>query len=627
MENRRVYIVLLVWLLVQVTEASPRTDIVARICGKKHAKNSKVYIKNFSKVTRMIRDDIRDNGYATASTGHPPNQLHLMAQCFYDLSTDDCLLCFDRCLALLPGCFPKVSGRIYLDGCFMRVDNYTFYNETLLSSDKTVCGAVDMDTAPDFISITQRVIRNVASEAPSNDGFAGGGYDGSPLCSSYAYANCWNTLDEESCKSCLRNASDSILNCLPSTEGRVANAGCFLRYSNYRFFNDPHTITAATAVICVITVLIGLCMGKIVYKVVHRHKSLKEVDIESSMLTKSSTFKYSTLEKASDNFSEANKLGFGAYGDVFKQGTLADGREIAIKRLHISHKHQMKEIQNEMKIITGVQHKNLARFLGCCLTTQLSLLIYEFAPNKSLDYLLFDPERKKELDWPKRLNIIIGTAEGLEYLHTNDGVTIVHRDIKASNILLDLRYRPKIADFGLAKFCCGDGINACPLIEGTLGYMAPEYLAHGRLTEKVDVYSYGVLVLEIVSGARNGSFQADDPLHTLVTSTWNHYQSNTVWEIVDESLKGEENIKEQVQKVVQVGLLCTQESPALRPTMTKVTCMLKGLELDIPTPSKPPFVYEFSHVVTVSPDSPHQLSNNSLSHCNPPPPPPLPPPS
>ncbi|KAJ6916453.1 cysteine-rich receptor-like protein kinase 43 [Populus alba x Populus x berolinensis] len=362
--------------------------------------------------------------------------------------------------------------------------------------------------------------------------------------SAYGMANCWKILDRDLCSICLSEAVASALSCIPSTEARVLNAGCFLRYSDASFANDSNgehskeevfsyiTYIMGVVLICVIAIGIDVCVGKLTYR---RKICLKQ-------------------SKATESFSETNRLGCGGFGEVFK-GTLPDGREIAIKRLYISRKFRVQEIRNEMEIIGRAQHKNLVRFLGCCFTSIDSFLVYEYLANRSLDLILF------------------GTAEGLEYLHKYCQVRIIHRDIKASNVLLDLRHRPKISDFGLARFYSCDQSLVNTAIAGTLGYMAPEYIAKGRLTEKVDVYSFGVLDIEMITGA------------------WKHFQSNTVQEIIDTSMTIDQDAEE-IERVVQIGLLCTQESPNLRPTMTEVVQMLRKKDVELSSPSKPPFTDE-----------------------------------
>ncbi|KAL2510244.1 Cysteine-rich receptor-like protein kinase 2 [Forsythia ovata] len=178
-------------------------------------------------------------------------------------------------------------------------------------------------------------------------------------------------------------------------------------------------------------------------------------------------FKYSTLEKSTDYFNEANKLGQGGFATVYK-GVLQDGREIAVKRLFFHNKQRAANFYNEVNMISSIEHKNLVRLLGCSCSGPESLLVYEFLPNKSLDCFIFDSSKGKELNWEKRFEIIIGTAEGLVFLHENTKTRIVHRDIKASNILLDLRFRAKIADFGLARSFQEDKSHISTAIAGTL---------------------------------------------------------------------------------------------------------------------------------------------------------------
>ncbi|KAG4179356.1 hypothetical protein ERO13_A10G102900v2 [Gossypium hirsutum] len=426
----------------------------------------------------------------------------------------------------------------------------------------------------------------------------------------HGMAQCWKILDKEMCSSCLADAVDLVFRCVPSKEGRALNAGCFLRYSTYDFGHDTNAGAVRyaiisfiiyiflTAVVCTLAVAIGLRLGKMAYKQMNPRREWKdagkEVDLAAlDQAMKFLQFKFSTLEKATDCFNEANKLGSGGYGEVFK-GTLPDGREIAVKRLYVNGRNRSREIYNEMDVISKAQHKNLVRCLGGCFTIIENFLVYEYLANKSLDGILFDPEKKKELDWGKRQKIIMGTAEGLEFLHKGCEVRIIHRDIKASNILLDIKFRPKIADFGLARLCSRDSDRISLVnntVAGTFGYMAPEYIAKGRLTEKVDVYSFGVLMLEIISGVKNTKIESDNYFETLVTDAWRHFQSNTTTKIIDESLNSEDQIEE-IKRQIQLGLLCTQAEPTLRPNMSKVLQILRHKDMDLPSPTKPPFLDE-----------------------------------
>ncbi|KAJ7970810.1 Protein kinase family protein [Quillaja saponaria] len=614
MATSLILFLLLVALPICLSQENARVDVVARSCRQTHAINSTMYTATYTKLSREMREDMSRNKFSFKEAGEPPDRLYLFSQCMDDLSEEDCSSCFDTIITRFLGCFPSTGGRVYSDGCFIRAENYSFFQDNIGPDDLKRCSdSIEKTTV--YANMAINVINEMAMRAPDNEGFIVMEEKLPSGLAVYGLANCWKTLDREMCSSCLANAASSAISCLPSIEGRVLNAGCFLRYSDYEFSNGAETINTKDTVLAYISyitgaiaisslaILIGYFVGKNAYRLISLPSKRKVLETNFSALNRSfpfMQFKYSTLEKATDHFKESCKLGQGGYGEVYK-GTLPDGREIAIKRLFISGNGRADEVYNEMDIISRAQHKNLVRFLGCCFTTADSFLIYEFLVNRSLDCILFDPEKKQQLDWPKRREIIIGTAEGLEFLHKHSHVRIIHRDIKASNILLDLKHRPKIADFGLSRFysCDKNPINTA--IAGTLGYMAPEYLAEGRLTEKVDVYSFGVLVLETISGVQNNKFQPADTFETLVAHAWKHFQWNTVPEIIDESMEAKDI--EEIIRIVQVGLLCTQESPSLRPSMTRVTKMLKQKDHELPEPSKPPFTddcMEFSHSLSSS---------------------------
>ncbi|XP_075667339.1 G-type lectin S-receptor-like serine/threonine-protein kinase At1g11330 isoform X2 [Castanea sativa] len=227
-------------------------------------------------------------------------------------------------------------------------------------------------------------------------------------------------------------------------------------------------------------------------------------------------FNFEMLVRATNDFHLSSKLGQGGFGPVYK-GKLSDGQEIAVKRLSRTSAQGLEEFMNEVVVISKLQHRNLVRLLGCCVEGEERMLLYEYMPNKSLDAFLFDPHKERLLDWKKRFNIIEGIGRGLLYLHRDSRLRIIHRDLKASNILLDKELNPKISDFGMARIFGSDEDQAnTNRVVGTYGYMSPEYAMEGRFSEKSDVFSFGVLLLEIVSGRRNTSFYNDEQSQSLL---------------------------------------------------------------------------------------------------------------
>ncbi|KAI3817669.1 hypothetical protein L1987_11465 [Smallanthus sonchifolius] len=226
------------------------------------------------------------------------------------------------------------------------------------------------------------------------------------------------------------------------------------------------------------------------------------------------------VAKATTNFSGCNKIGEGGFGPVYK-GVLEDGQEVAVKRLSDTSQQGIDEFKNELISISKLQHRNLVKLLGYCIHRNERILIYEYMANKSLDSILFDETRHSMLDWPQRLGIIHGIALGILYPHQDSRLQIIHRDLKAGNILLDGDMNPKISDFGLArKFEGHDCIAKTKKVVGTYGYISPEYAVHGRFSIKSDVFSFGVLVLEIVSGKKNREFSHEDHSDNLLGHAW-----------------------------------------------------------------------------------------------------------
>ncbi|KAL2462699.1 G-type lectin S-receptor-like serine/threonine-protein kinase CES [Forsythia ovata] len=299
-------------------------------------------------------------------------------------------------------------------------------------------------------------------------------------------------------------------------------------------------------------------------------------------------FSFESIAMATNNFSDANKLGEGGFGPVYK-GELPGGQEIAIKRLSRSSGQGLAEFKNEIQLIAKLQHTNLVRLLGCCIEGEEKILVYEYMLNKSLDLFLFDSSRTELQNWTNRMNIIEGVAQGLLYLHKYSRLRVIHRDLKASNILLDHNMNPKISDFGMARIFGVQQTEAnTKRIVGTYGYMSPEYALKGIVSMKTDVFSFGVLLLEIVSGKRNhGCHQSDHPLN-LIGLAWELWMEERAQELMDSRLDCS-SPKNEIMRCINVGLLCVQDHAGDRPSMTDVVSMLTNDSVQLPLPKQPAF--------------------------------------
>ncbi|XP_059065132.1 cysteine-rich receptor-like protein kinase 44 [Cryptomeria japonica] len=424
-------------------------------------------------------------------------------------------------------------------------------------------------------------------------------------------------ISGEDCKTCLGRGIGDLLN---ATQGgyRLGGVGwfgnCLVIYQTYPFFaastspppsstilpsskessNKIPIILGSLGGFIVLVLLVGLLLFTVRRKLktanaLHGKDGPQGGEDWPFSAHHPIIFNLETLTAATKDFHEDNKLGEGGFGAVYK-GTMPDGREIAVKKLSLQSPQGKKEFENEVKLLARVQHQNLVNLLGCCTQGSESLLVYEYLVNKSLDKILFDPQRSRELDWQKRFNIIVGVARGLLFLHDDSRLRIIHRDIKASNILLDEEMNPKIADFGIARLFPEDETHVSTRVAGTYGYLAPEYAMHGQLSDKADVYSFGIVLLEIVSGRKNTDSQISNGVQGLLELAWECYSKGNSVDVIDKGIV-EDCPTEECFKCIHVGLLCIQEEASLRPPMFTIYSMLSKFSFtNLPNPTKPSFV-------------------------------------
>ncbi|KAL1822002.1 hypothetical protein ACET3Z_008780 [Daucus carota] len=350
-------------------------------------------------------------------------------------------------------------------------------------------------------------------------------------------------------------------------------------------------LIAVLPVISILSVVLGFYLWYI-RKYKKKNREEPKADENDNGEEDLPSFDFRTIANATNNFSNNNKLGEGGFGPVFK-GILEDGKEIAVKKPSTRSTQGVEEFKNEVSCIAKLQHRNLVRLLGWSTTEEGErMLVYEYMPNKSLNFFIFgDSKQRASLDWPKRYNIINGIAKGLLYLHEDSRLRVIHRDLKASNILLDYNMNPKISDFGMARSFGDTETEAnTARVVGTYGYMSPEYAIEGAFSVKSDVYSFGVLMIEIVSGKKSRFFNHPGHNLNLMGHAWMSYKEDKLSELIDESIR-ESVDQSEVFRVILIGLLCVQQYPEDRPNMSSVLMMLTS-NISLPHPKQPGFFTE-----------------------------------
>ncbi|MBA0690975.1 hypothetical protein Goari_008624 [Gossypium aridum] len=569
---------------------------------------------------------------AQEATGFDP--VYAMVQCRNYMSRNDCISCFSTASSQIRNCSAANGARVIFDGCFLRYESNMFYQESTQVGNLGICGGSTASQQSVFGTTVERLLGDLVKATPRIDSFFAasreevGGANGNVT--AYGVAQCVETIDEKGCMECLKVALANIQRCPPDSDGRAVDTGCFLRYSDSPFFGANYTIdlkpflktkktTKRDALIGGLVGGGGLLLITLLLFWVRKSRNnmaVPQEDVEAPPeLQGPLTYTYKELNFATTNFSQQNKLGEGGFGEVYK-GILKNGRMVAVKKLAISKSEKVKaEFDTEVKLISNVHHRNLVRLVGCCSKGPELLLVYEFMPNGSLDKHLFG-EGHGSLNWKQRFDIIVGTAKGLAYLHEEFHACIIHRDIKPSNILLDRDFQPKIADFGLVRLLPEDQTHLSTKFAGTFGYIAPEYAIHGQLSVKVDTYSFGVVVLEIISGLKNNETSLDPTAEFLLKRAWGLYQDKMAMEIVDRSLDPEEYDIDEMQRMIEIAFLCTQSSASLRPTMSEVVTMLRTVSsLEPRQPTRPAFI-ESDRRVDIIPQDNRSTSTSSSNATN-----------
>ncbi|XP_019174775.1 PREDICTED: putative receptor-like protein kinase At4g00960 [Ipomoea nil] len=657
------FFLLMSFITITITKGSSSLDLRHRCPDRLYYTPNSPYKANLDLLlSNLYSNATRDNGfyYTTVGPGGASNDtVYGSFLCRGDVSPDVCRNCIgDARKEILEICTNGTTAMIWFDNCMLR------YSETSMLGkfDQTTWFTMnnkDNDTQPNaYMRLVGKMLDEITTRAStgSDKKFAVLEANFSVFETVYALGQCTPDLSNVDCQICFRSAIALLPRCCNGAVGaRAVYPNCYVRYELYPFYNlsavaapapppihpPPPTMLPNSAsskgnkgkssgkVIIAASVgsITGILLFVLCFCFLKKRRAKKALSVKETIADmteipteESVQYEFSTIEAITNCFSPDNKIGEGGYGAVYK-GRLPNGQEVAVKRLSKSSTQGVAEFKNEVALVAKLLHRNLVRVLGFCLQGEEKILIYEFVPNKSLDYFLFDPVKKQQLNWPTRYKIIEGIARGLLYLHEDSYLKIIHRDLKASNVLLDEDMNSKISDFGLAKiFMIDQTQENTSRVIGTYGYMAPEYVMRGLFSVKSDVFSFGVLLLEIITGMKNSSFpsymESSGP-QDLPSYAWKHWREGRPLDMVDQSLGGLYSRNEVIQ-CIHVGLLCVQEEVDDRPTMANVVLMLNSYSATRRTPNPPAFFTGLSQILAgqeavQSRNKPKPLSLNQVS--------------